>query len=289
MFTPPVLFQVFFNGLNLSSIYVLMALGFTLIFGIMRIINFAHGAFAMLGGFAMLYLYGEAGLPFLLALPLSAATVAAFSLILERFVYRRFYQQEMQGMIATLGISMALTYGSVILFDSHERSIPPAFTDVYTFGSVVVTQDRIVVFAVTMVTLVLFYLLMRFTRIGLAMRVVAEDLEIAEAQGINTQATYRVSFFVATAMAALAGALLGQLYSVSPFSGDAQLIKAFTVVILGGLGNIPGAAVGGLLLGMGESFASTFYGAAIAQFMSFALIILILLFRPSGILGGRVG
>jgi branched-chain amino acid transport system permease protein len=289
MLTLPVLFQVIFNGLSLSAIYVLMALGFTLIFGIMRIINFAHGAFAMLGGFAMLYLYGEAGLPFLLALPLSAATVAALSLILERYVYRRFYLQEMQAMIATLGISMALTYGSVIVFDSHERSIPPAFTEIYTFGSVVVTQDRIVVFAVTMVTLVLFYLLMRFTRIGLAMRVVAEDLEIAEAQGINTQATYRVSFFVATAMAALAGALLGQLYSVSPFSGDAQLVKAFTVVILGGLGNIPGAAVGGLLLGMGESFASTFYGAAIAQFMSFGLIILVLLFRPQGILGGRMG
>jgi branched-chain amino acid transport system permease protein len=287
MLTIPVLSQIVLNGISLGAIYVLVALGFTLIFGIMRIVNFAHGEFAMLGGFAVLYLYAKGGLPFLVALPLAALSVAALSLILEQLVYQRFYQKEMQGLLATLGLSVALTYGGVILWGTYERSLPPPFPGIYSVGPVIVAADRLVVFGVATVTLSLFYLFMRFTRIGLAMRVVAQDLETAEAQGINARATYRVSFFIATAMAALAGGLVGQLYSVSPFIGAMPLMKAFIVVILGGLGSVPGAAAGGLLLGMEESFVGTFYGASVAQFASFGAIILLLILRPSGLFGER--
>jgi branched-chain amino acid transport system permease protein len=287
MLTIPVLSQIVLNGISLGAIYVLVALGFTLIFGIMRIVNFAHGEFAMLGGFAVLYLYAKVGLPFLIALPLAALSVAALSLIVEQLIYQRFYQKEMQGLLATLGLSVALTYGGVILWGTYERSLPPAFPGTYSVGPVIVAADRLVVFGVATVTLFLFYVFMRFTRIGLAMRVVAQDLEIAEAQGINARATYRVSFFVATAMAALAGGLVGLLYSVSPFIGAMPLVKAFIVVILGGLGSVPGAAAGGLLLGMGESFVGTFYGASVAQFASFGAIILLLILRPSGLFGGK--
>jgi branched-chain amino acid transport system permease protein len=287
MLSIPVLSQIVLNGLSLSAIYVLVALGFTLIFGIMRIINFAHGEFAMLGGFALLYLFATVGLPFLLALPLAALSVASISLVIERFVYQRFYQKEMQGMIATLGLSVALTYGGVIVWGPSQQSIPPAFTGIYSIGAVILTADRLVVFGVAVTTLLLFYVFMRFSRMGLAMRVVAQDLEIAEAQGINARATYRMSFFIATAMAALAGGLLGQLYSLSPFMGAMPLVKAFIVVILGGLGSVWGAAVGGLILGMGESVVSTFYGASVAEFASFGAIILLLILRPSGLFGER--
>jgi branched-chain amino acid transport system permease protein len=287
VFTFPVLSQIALNGITLSAIYIQVALGFTLIFGVMRIVNFAHGELAMLGGFALLFLYASLGLNFLVALPLAAALVAALSLVLERVVYRRFYQREMPGMIASLGVSIALMYGAVALWGTHQRSVPTAFSGVYNVGLVFVTAERLVVIGVCLVSLALFYLVLKFTRIGLAMRVVAEDRVTAEAQGINTIATYRFAFFISTAMAALAGGLIAQLFSLSPFMGLMPLVKAFIVVILGGLGSVLGAAVGGLVLGLGESFISTFYGASAAQFVSFGLIIAILIFRPEGLVARR--
>ncbi|MDA8252233.1 MAG: branched-chain amino acid ABC transporter permease [Rhodospirillales bacterium] len=277
--------QILVNGVNLSAIYALMALGFTMIFGVMRIVNFAHGEFAMLGGFALYYLLVQGHMPFVLALPVSALLVGAASLVAERLVMRPFYRQELQGLIATLGLSMIMTYLAVIIFDVNQRSVPPVDSRIFTFGPVILPADRLVVLGVAASALVLFFVFMRYTRTGLAMRVVAQDLEIAEAQGIDARAHYRVAFFIASGFAALAGGLLGQIYSVSPFMGVGPLIKSFIVVVLGGLGSIPGAALGGLLLGMSESALTTFYGASAAQFASFGAIMLILVLRPQGLLG----
>ncbi|TWT15735.1 branched-chain amino acid ABC transporter permease [Reyranella sp. CPCC 100927] len=285
MFSLPVLSQIFVNGLNVSAIYILMALGFTLIFGIMRIVNFAHGEFAMLGGFVMYYLLQFTPLPPLIALPLSALVVGALSLVVEKLILRSFYQKEHQGMVAMLGLSMVMMYLSIIIFGVSQRSIPPTYSDVFVIGPLRMPADRLVVLAVAGLTLAAFFLFMRYTKTGLAMRVVAQDLPIAEAQGINAKAHYRAAFFAATALAALAGGLIGQLYSLSPFMGAAPLVKAFTVVILGGLGSIAGAAVGGLILGMAESILTTYFGAATAQLSSFAVIMLVLLLRPQGLLG----
>jgi branched-chain amino acid transport system permease protein len=287
MFSLPILSQVFLNGLNLSAIYILMALGFTLIFGIMRIVNFAHGEFAMLGGFTMYYLLQAAPITPLLALPLAAAAVGVLSLAVERFILRSFYKHEHQGMIAMLGLSMIMTYLGVIVFGVAQRSIPPAYPHIFAVGPLRVPADRLVVLALAAVTLAAFFLFMRYTRTGLAMRVVAQDLEIAEAQGINAKAHYRAAFFAATALAALAGGLIGQLYSLSPFMGAGPVVKAFTVVILGGLGSIAGAAVGGLVIGMAESILTTYYGASTAQLASFGVIMLVLVLRPEGLLGRK--
>lgn len=287
MFSLPVLSQVFLNGLNLSAIYILMALGFTLIFGIMRIVNFAHGEFAMLGGFVMFYLLQAAPITPLIALPLSAIAVGFLSLAVERFILRSFYQREHQGMIAMLGLSMIMTYLAVIVFGVAQRSIPPAYSEIFVIGPLRVPADRLVVLLLAAVTLAGFFLFMRLTKTGLAMRVVSQDLEIAEAQGINARAHYRAAFFAATALAALAGGLIGQLYSLSPFMGAGPVVKAFTVVILGGLGSIAGAAVGGLILGMAESILTTYYGASTAQLASFGVIMLVLVLRPEGLLGRK--
>lgn len=287
MFSLAVFSQVFLNGLNLSAIYILMALGFTLIFGIMRIVNFAHGEFAMLGGFIVYSLLQVAPITPLLALPVSAVAVGLLSILVETFILRSFYQREHQGMIAMLGLSMVMTYLAVIVFGVAQRSIPPAYSQIFTFGPLRVPADRLVVLALAAVTLTAFFLFMRYTKTGLAMRVVAQDLEIAEAQGINAKAHYRAAFFAATALAALAGGLIGQLYSLSPFMGAALVTKAFIVVILGGLGSIPGAAVGGLVIGMAESVLTTYYGASAAQLSSFGVIMLVLVLRPEGLLGRR--
>jgi branched-chain amino acid transport system permease protein len=285
VFSPIIIGQVVVNGLSLSSIYILVALGFTLLFGIMRVVNFAHGEFAMLGGFGLFYLYGQMHLPFFVALPLAALIVAVGGLIFERLVFQWFYQKMFQSMIGLLGLSTAITFTAVIIWDVHERSIPPAFAAVWQVGGLFLPVARLVVFGISIVVLIAFYVFIRHTRAGLAMRAVAQDLEIAEAQGINSTRTYQQAFVVAIFMTALAGGLYGQIYFLSPFMGEVPLLKAFIVVILGGMGSIPGAAVGGLILGMSESFLSTYFGASVSSFVSFGVVILLLIFRPWGLMG----
>lgn len=285
MFSPAIVGQVIVNGTSLSAIYVLVALGFTLLFGIMRVVNFAHGAFAMLGGYALYYAYGQFHLPYALAVPVAALAVATVSLVLERWVFRWFYQKMFQSMIGLLGLNLALVFGSVIVWDTYERSIPPAFNGILQVGGIILPLDRLMVIAIAVAALLAFWLFMSGTRHGLAMRAAAQDVEIAEVQGIETLAIYRLAFFIAIFMTALAGALYAQIYSLSPFMGDRPLLVAFIVVILGGMGSIPGAALGGVLLGFSESFLSTFYGATVSAFLSFGVVILLLIFRPWGLMG----
>jgi len=287
MFSATLLGQVLVNGLSLSAIYVLVALGFTLLFGIMRVVNFSHGAFAMLGGYALFLLYGKWHLPYLLAVPLAALVVAALAMVLEYLVFRWFYQKMMQSMIGLLGLNMALVYSAVLLWDVYERSIPPAITTLLSVGGVLLPADRLTVVAIALVALGAFWFFMTRTRFGLAMRAASQDVETAEAQGMDTAALYRMAFFIAIFLTALAGGLYAQTYSLSPFMGDRPLIVAFVVVILGGMGSIPGAALGGVLLGFSESFLSTFYGSAVSSFASFGIVILLLIFRPWGLLGTK--
>lgn len=277
--------QTLVNAACLSGIYILIALGFTLLFGIMRVVNFAHGEFAMLGGFALFYLYGQYHIPWLIAVPLSALLIAIGSLFLERIVFRWFYQKMFQSMIGLMGLSMAILYLSVIVWDAYERNIPPAFTENLLIGGVIVPTDRLVVAGIALATLIAFYVFMCFTKYGLAMRAAAQDLEIAEVQGIRAVSMYKLAFLIAISMAALAGGLYGQLYALSPFMGERPLMIAFTAVVLGGMGSIPGAALGAIILGFCDSFLGTFYGAAVSTFVTFGAVIILLIFRPWGLLG----
>lgn len=285
MFSPTVLAQVVVNGVGLSATYILVALGFTLLFGIMRVVNFAHGAFAMLGGYALYYVYGTFGVPYIIAAPLAALIVATAALVLERLVFRFFYQKMFQSMIGLLGLDMAIMYGAVIVWNAHERSIPPALSDILEIGGVIVPADKLIIAGVAGAALLAFYLFTRFSRYGLAMRAAAQDVEIAEAQGVNTTLIYRLAFFIAIFMAALAGGFYGQTYALSPMMGERPLMMAFIVVILGGMGSIPGVALGGILLGFADSFLATFYGGSASVFLSFGVVILLLIFRPWGLLG----
>ena len=280
-----ILGQVVVNGISLSAIYILVALGFTLLFGIMRVVNFAHGDFAMLGAFALYYLMKDAQLPWLVALPVGVVGVAAASMALEWLVFRWFYQRMFESMIGLLGLSMMLMFGGVLVWDVYERNMPAISDEVLSLGDVILPVDRLVVVLIAVAALAGFYLFIRHTRAGLAMRATAQDVEIAETQGVDTRRTYRTAFFVAILLAALAGALWGQIYAVSPFLGERPLMMAFIVVILGGMGSIPGAALGGLILGLTESFVGTFYGAAASAFLSFGVVIVLLIVRPWGILG----
>jgi branched-chain amino acid transport system permease protein len=285
MFTPVILGQVFVNGLSLSAIYVLVALGFTLLFGIMRVVNFAHGAFAMLGGYALYYLYANFKLPYPVAVLGSALGVAAVSLLIELLVFRWFYQKMFQSMIGLMGLNMAIVFTSVMVWDVNERSIPAAAAGVLEVFGITIPVDRLVVMAVALVVLAAFWFFVTRTRHGLAMRAAAQDVETAASQGVNTAFIYKLAFFIAIFMTALAGGLYAQIYALSPFMGERPLMVAFIVVILGGMGSIPGAALGGVLLGFAESFLSTFYGAAVSTFVSFGVVVALLIYRPWGLLG----
>jgi len=285
MFTLPILSQVVLNGLSLSSIYILVALGFTLLFGIMRVVNFAHGAFAMLGGYALYYLYGVYQLPYPVAILGGALLVAALGLILERLVFRWFYHKMFQSMIALLGLNLALVYAAVLIWDVNERSLPSVSDHMVEALGLSIPADRLIIMGIAGVVLALFWLFVTRTRQGLAMRAAALDPEIAATQGVNTRHIYMLAFFIAVFMTALAGGLYAQSYALSPFMGERPLMVAFIVVILGGMGSVPGAALGGLLLGFTESFLSTFYGASISSFVSFGVVIALLVLRPWGLLG----
>lgn len=285
MFSLPILSQVFINGLSLSSIYILVALGFTLLFGIMRVVNFAHGAFAMLGGYALYYLYGIYGLPYPIAVVGGALIVALLALVLERLVFRWFYHKMFQSMIALLGLNMALVYAAVLIWDVNERSLPAVTDTMLDVHGVLLPMDRLIIMGIAVVVLALFWFFVTHTRQGLAMRAAALDSDIAATQGINTRFIYMLAFFIAIFMTALAGGLYAQTYALSPFMGDRPLMVAFIVVILGGMGSVSGAALGGVLLGFAESFLSTFYGASVSSFVSFGVVVALLIFRPWGLLG----
>ncbi|CAM4387803.1 Branched-chain amino acid ABC transporter permease [Bordetella tumbae] len=285
MFSLPILSQVFINGLSLSSIYILVALGFTLLFGIMRVVNFAHGAFAMLGGYALYYLYGIYGLPYPIAVVGGALIVALLALVLERLVFRWFYHKMFQSMIALLGLNMALVYAAVLIWDVNERSLPAVTDTMLDVHGVLLPMDRLIIMGIAVVVLGLFWFFVTHTRQGLAMRAAALDSDIAATQGINTRFIYMLAFFIAIFMTALAGGLYAQTYALSPFMGDRPLMVAFIVVILGGMGSVSGAALGGVLLGFAESFLSTFYGASVSSFVSFGVVVALLIFRPWGLLG----
>lgn len=287
MSSTAILGQVIVNGVSLGAIYVLIALGFTLLFGIMRVVNFAHGAIAMLGGYALLYAYQVYELPFWAAIIVAPAGVALLALVLERLVFRRFYNKMFQSMIGLLGLETALVFSAVLIWDAHERSIKPAFDGIIDLGDIILSVDRLVVTAIAAAALTAFWIFIRFTRLGLALRAVSQDSEVAAVQGIDTTFVYVVAFLIATFLAALAGGLYSQVYSLSPFMGERILMVAFVVVIVGGMGSIPGAALGGMLLGLSESFISTFYGASISAFVSFAVVLLLLVVRPWGLLGQK--
>lgn len=174
MFTLPVLSQIVLNGITLSAIYILVALGFTLIFGIMRIVNFAHGEFAMLGGFALLFFYSVLKLHFFIATARGGDGWLGFSRSREACLSPLLSAGD-AGMIASLGVSITLMYGAVALWAPIQRSIPGAFSSVYNIGPVFITAERLAVIGVCVASLLLFYVVLKYTRMGLAMRVIAED------------------------------------------------------------------------------------------------------------------
>jgi branched-chain amino acid transport system permease protein len=276
--------QFIFNGLLIGAGYALVAVGLTMIFGIMNIANFAHGQFYMLGGCAAFYLAGTLGLGYFAALPLAVAAMMGLGLVLERCVFRRLRREPaMSSVLATVGLAMMLENGALVVWGPQPQPIPTPFSRLpLHLGPIFTTQARLFAVAVTLVALAGVHLFLNRTVIGTAMRATFQQSEAAALVGIRTDRVHAATFALGASLAALAGALLGAVFFVDPTMGGVATLKAFIVVIVGGLGSIPGSIAGGLILGLAESLG-TLYSSAYKDAIGFVLVILVLLYKPDGL------
>ncbi len=277
--------QVIINGVTLGTNYILMALGFTLIFGVLRIVNFAHGEFYMLGAFFVLTAIVKFEVNYLLAAIAAVLVIGLLGYLTEEVIFRRFRDKELEGMIIALGLSILLQNLGLVAWGPYDLSIPPVFTGVLKIGTLFYPLERLMVVLLSFLLMAGFYLFLKKTKLGLAIQAIAQDTEIAKVQGMRINRLYPLAFAIGTGLAAAAGAVIGPLFQLNPWMGIMPQVKAFIVVILGGIGSIPGAFLGGLILGVAESFVSTYASKALADLLGFILVIGILLFRPSGLFG----
>lgn len=277
--------QALVNGVIIGLLYLLMAVGFTLVFGVMRIVNFAHGEFYMVGAFATYVLMAHWELPFLLAMFGAFVVTMIFGWVVEWTVLKPFRHDELNGMIATIGLAMILQSAALLVFGPDAQIMPQVAEGIFRVGSVIIPASRLYVAVCSVLVLAVLYVFLIHTRQGKALRAVVQDMEIATAQGIKAKFMYPLGFSLGVGLAAIAGALMAPLFSVSPFIGSTPLLKAFIVVILGGLGSIPGAALASLLLGITESLASSLISNSLAEILIFVLVMAILVVRPAGLLG----
>jgi branched-chain amino acid transport system permease protein len=287
-----VLAQQIANGIVLGSIYALSALGFTLVFGAARIVNFAYGEILMIGAFFTVALMGALDIDFFVALPVAMVGVAALSAVLFYVALRPVMksshtslQAELQIILVTLGLLYLLREAAVLIWGTAPRPIEMGVDGIVEIGDVVMTTKRLVVVAVMGVLVLGLYLLLYRTRIGKALRAIAQNREGAAAIGLDADRIIAFVFAISGAMACAAGSLLGTLYAVEPAMGGPPLLKAFVIVIFGGLGSVPGAIVGGLAIGLIETLAGAYVSFAFKDVFAFLALIAVLLLRPAGLFG----
>jgi len=280
------------NGVVLGAIYGLSALGFTLVFGAARIVNFAYGEILMLGAFFTVSLTGALGLDFFLALPIAMVGAAAVSVamfyVALRPVMRGSHtslQAELQIILVTLGLLYLLREAAVILWGTAPRQLDLGVPGIVEIGDVIMTNSRLVVLAIMATLVVGLYWLLYRTRIGKALRAIAQNRDGALAIGLNPDRIIAFVFAVSGAMACAAGSLLGSLYAVEPAMGGPPLLKSFVIVIFGGLGSVPGAILGGLAIGLIETLAGAYLSFAFKDVFTFLVLIAILVLRPTGLFG----
>ena len=278
------------NGLIVGGGYALMGIGLTLIFGIMRVVNFAHGEFFMMGAFFLFTLFSLWGLNFFAASVLSVLGVGVVGAVVERLILRRLRETPIEiPMLATVALSVIIQNAAILIWDPSPKTIKHVFSPLpLTLGPVHVVSIRVFAGLVAVALIVGSHLLIQKTRIGRAMRATFQDTDMARLAGVDVDKVYMFTFGFGAALAAASGALLGAVFWVYPAMGDLAALKSFAVVIMGGLGNFLGAIVGGLLLGVSESLGAGYVSSGYKDAIGFVLIILLLLWRPQGLFGKKV-
>ena len=285
------LIQQLINGVSLGSIYALIALGYTMVYGIIKLINFAHGDIYMVGAYVAFFATTVLKLSFFPALLMAMVVAAIVGVIIERLAYKPLrYAPRIAVLITAIGVSLLLEYGGILLVSPQPRTFPAIFqADVYTFGNIVVNSQQVLILAVALSLMVILTYVVQRTKIGKAMRAVSFDTDAARLMGIDVDRVISITFAIGSSLAAAAGMLVGIYYnSIDPLMGIMPGLKAFVAAVLGGIGVIPGAMLGGILMGIIEALVSGFISSTFRDAAAFAILIIILLFKPAGLLGKNV-
>jgi branched-chain amino acid transport system permease protein len=285
-----VVLQQGINGVVLGSLYVLVALGLTLVYGVLVQINFAHADVVTLGAFSAYFFMHGLGGGYLPSIAVALTIGAALGWLMNAVIFAPLQHRgnELLPLIATIGVSVMLENAMLAWFGP----IPYAFespysNDVIRFGHVFITQQNVLIIATSIATIALLYAFMKFTFLGKALRAVSQDRETAGLMGINPDRIVMLTFVIASALAGMAGALLGPVLVLTPFAGTSVIVKAFAIVIIGGFGNVEGTILAGLLVGLIESFTTQYLEPGMIDIVVFGLLLLTLALRPTGLIAER--
>jgi len=279
--------QVIVSGILAGSLYAMVALGLGLIFGVMRVINIAHGPLLMLGAYTTYFLTTRAGMNPFLTVPVAMAALFVVGVLLQRgLVFRVVDAPELSSLLLTFGISIALVNLAQLACTSDLRAVE-YITGAWVIGGLAVSKPRLIAFLFAGGVTALSFVLLQRTRLGKAIRATSQSREVAMVCGVDVARIHMLTFGFASALAAAGGALLAVIVAIQPEMGGVWTFKSFLVIVLGGAGNYPGALLGGLLLGLVEQVSALFLTSQLSEVVAYVLLVLVLLVRPSGLLGGR--
>ncbi len=279
--------QILVNGVLLGGLYAVMALGLALVWGVLNIVNLAHGAFIMLGAYLSWYLYTDLGIDPFLSLPITAVVMFALGYALQRGLLNLVVRGPMfNTLLITFGLEVVLTYLAQLAFSADFRTInPPYAGNSFTFGPVTLPVARLAAFGVALILTTGMWLFLLHSRLGRAIRATAQNLVAARLYGVEPRHLYAVTFGLGLALAGAAGGLYGTVSQINPYIGATLTAKSFAIAIIGGLDNPLGVLVGGLFLGIIESLTMLYVGPTFADVASFGILVLVLILRPGGLLG----
>lgn len=276
------------NGLNVGSIYALVALGYTMVYGIAQLINFAHGDIIMVGSYTVFVCISLLGLPIPVAIILAIIVCALLGVIIEKVAYKPLRKASRISLLITaIGVSYLLESGFQLIFTSNPKTFPKIIDlPALNLGSVVISANYYLTFFISILLMIGLTIFVKYTKTGKAMRAVSEDEKAASLMGINTNKTISITFAIGSALAGIAGILYSSSYTlINPYMGALLGIKAFVAAVIGGIGIIPGAFIGGFVLGIVESLSKAYISSALSDAIVFSILILVLVFKPAGILG----
>lgn len=284
--------QQMINGLSLGSIYALIALGYTMVYGIIKLINFAHGDIYMLGAFTAFYATTFFHLNFFVALIIAMLLCGVLGVVIERIAYKPLrHATRITALITAMGVSYVLEYTTQYFAGSEVKTFPTDLLDntAFSFGGVRITMMQIYIFVITIVLMIILTYIVSKTKMGRAMRAVSVDEDAAKLMGINVDTTISFTFFLGSCLAGVAGVLVGVYYnSINPLMGMTPGLKAFIAAVFGGIGNIPGAMIGGLFIGIAETLVTAYGSSLYKDAIVYVILILVLILKPDGLLGKNV-
>ncbi|HVY42517.1 MAG TPA: branched-chain amino acid ABC transporter permease [Hyphomicrobiaceae bacterium] len=275
-------------GISLGAQYALLALGFTLIFGVLGVINFAHGAFYVLGGYLAYAAVHHLGVPYALAVVLAALGTAALGYLFEMLLLERMIEDHLATLMLTLGLYLVMATGVLVVFGPESPQFQFPVQGTLRWGGFYIPLENLVVLLICLATISIVYLLMYRTDFGRALRALADDRNVAAAVGLRSRLLFPLAFALAAGLAGLTGALVTPILSLAPHLGDPVLATSFLVVILGGLGSIGGATAAAFIVGLVEAYSSVYLGGSKGALALFVLVLIVLVVRPQGLFGRDV-